>query len=121
MGEKINQYNTSVYLVNTGWTGGPYGVGKRMELKYTRAMISAALDGKLDDVTWTKHEYFQLNIPDSCPGVPSEVLNPENTWIDKKAYKNQAEKLVRLFAENVKRFAGEMPDEILNAGPRLEE
>lgn len=70
-----------------------------MELKYTRAMISAALDGKLDDVTWTKHEYFQLNIPDSCPGVPSEVLNPENTWMDKKAYKNQAEKLVRLFAE----------------------
>ena len=54
-------------------------------------MISAALDGKLDDVTWTKHEYFQLNIPDSCPGVPSEVLNPENTWMDKKAYKNQAE------------------------------
>lgn len=121
LGEKINQYNTSVYLVNTGWTGGPYGVGKRMELKYTRAMISAALDGKLDDVTWTKHEYFQLNIPDSCPGVPSEVLNPENTWMDKKAYKNQAEKLVRLFAENVKRFAGEMPEEILNAGPRLED
>lgn len=87
LGEKINQYNTSVYLVNTGWTGGPYGIGKRMELKYTRAMITAALEGKLEDVNWSKHEYFQLNIPDSCPGVPSEVLNPENTWIDKKHIK----------------------------------
>lgn len=121
LGEKINQYNTSVYLVNTGWTGGPYGVGSRMKLKYTRAMITAALDGKLDDVEWKDYGYFQLCIPDSCPGVPTEVLNPENTWADKKAYHTQAAKLVRKFAENVQRFKGEIPDEILNAGPRLEE
>ncbi len=119
LGEKINQYNTSVYLVNTGWSGGPYGVGKRMELKYTRAMITAALDGKLDGVEWKDYGYFQLCIPDSCPNVPSEVLNPENTWADKKAYHAQAEKLVKFFAENVRRFKGEMPDDILNAGPRL--
>ena len=92
-----------------------------MKLKYTRAMITAALDGKLDDVEWKDYGYFQLCIPDSCPGVPTEVLNPENTWADKKAYHTQAAKLVRKFAENVQRFKGEIPDEILNAGPRLEE
>ena len=121
LGEKINQYNTSVYLVNTGWTGGPYGVGSRMKLKYTRAMITAALDGKIDDVEWKDYGYFQLCIPASCPGVPTEVLNPENTWADKKAYHTQAAKLVHKFAENVQRFKGEIPDEILNAGPKLED
>lgn len=121
LGEKIDKYDAKVYLVNTGWTGGPYGVGKRMELKYTRAMVTAALDGKLDDVEWKDYGYFQLAIPSSCPGVPTEVLNPENTWSDKNAYHKQAEKLVQAFAENVHRFKGEISDEILSAGPKLED
>ena len=86
LGEKMQKHKANVWLVNTGWTGGEYGVGKRMSLKYTRAMITAALDNKLEDVTFTKHDVFGLEMPDTCPDVPSEILNPINTWSEKDAY-----------------------------------
>lgn len=122
LGEKIDQHQTQVYLLNTGWTGGPYGVGQRMNLKYTRAMVTAILEGQLADVAWEKDPIFQVQIPQSCPGVPAKLLQPSNTWSDKNAYRQMADKLAARFAENVKRFKGEMPAEILNAGPlRLEE
>ena len=121
LGEKIDKYNTQVYLLNTGWTGGPYGVGHRMNLKYTRAMVTAALDGQLDNVEWKRDPIFQVYIPESCPNVPKELLTPENTWADKNEYKIAANKLVKRFAENVKKFKGEMSDDILNAGPKASE
>jgi len=121
LGEKIDKYNTQVYLLNTGWTGGPYGIGHRMNLKYTRAMVTAALDGHLDNVEWKRDPIFQVYIPESCPNVPKELLTPENTWADKNEYKIAANKLVKRFAENVKKFKGEMSDDILNAGPKASE
>lgn len=120
LGEKIDEYETSVYLVNTGWSGGGYGVGARMNLKHTRAMVSAALNGDLDNVEWEIDLIFQVAIPKSCPNVPAEILKPVNTWADKQAYEGQAKKLAGLFAKNVVKFHGEMPDEILNAGPKVE-
>ncbi|SEJ25514.1 phosphoenolpyruvate carboxykinase (ATP) [Propionispira arboris] len=120
LGEKIDKFNTHVYLLNTGWSGGPYGVGRRMDLKYTRAMVTAALDGKLDDVDWEIDPIFQVAIPASCPDVPTEILKPSNTWNNKKDYKIQAKKLAKRFAENVEKFKGAMPDDILNAGPKVE-
>ena len=121
LGEKINKYNTRVYLLNTGWTGGPYGIGHRMELSYTRSMVTAALDGSLDQVEWEEDRIFKVCVPKSCPNVPAEILNPANTWKDKAAYRAAASKLVARFAENVKKFKGEMPDDILNAGPSMDE
>ena len=87
---KMKAAGVNVWLVNTGWTGGPYGVGSRMKLKYTRAMITAALDGQLDDVNYVKHPIFGLDVPQTCPNVPSEVLNPKETWSNAKAYDIQA-------------------------------
>ncbi len=118
--EKIKKHNTKVYLVNTGWTGGPFGVGSRMKLKFTRAMVTAALNGTLDNVKWQKDPLFQLEIPMECPDVPSDILAPMNTWKDKDAYKKQAQKLISLFHKNVQRFHGEIDDDIINAGPKLD-
>ena len=92
-----------------------------MDLKYTRAMVTAILDGSLEHVVWEKDPIFQVEIPKSCPGVPDNILKPSNTWMDKNEYKITAGKLVKRFGENVKKFKGEMPDEILNAGPHMEE
>ncbi|MBB5336863.1 phosphoenolpyruvate carboxykinase (ATP) [Pectinatus brassicae] len=117
--KKIQEHNTKVYLVNTGWTGGPYGIGSRMKLKYTRAMLSAALDGKLDNVGWVADSIFRVEVPDFCPEVPIDILKPINTWADKAAYKRQAAKLVDLFAKNVRKFKGEMDDDILSTGPKM--
>jgi len=102
--DKINKHNSTVWLVNTGWSGGPYGVGQRMKIKYTRAMLKAALTGALDNVQFEKDAFFDLDLPTSCPDVPSEVLNPRNTWADKAAYDKQAKHLVGLFEENYKQF-----------------
>ncbi len=99
LGKKMEQHDTDVYLINTGWTGGPYGTGHRINLKYTRAMVDAALSGKLKNVEYTYDPLFHLNIPKEVPGVPSEILIPENTWKNKKAYRETAEKLAKLFAE----------------------
>ncbi len=100
LGEKIKRHNARVWLVNTGWTGGAYGVGSRMKLSYTRAMLKAAFEGELDKVTYTSHSIFGLAMPDECPGVPSEILHPRNTWADPHEYDAAAMKLEAKFLDN---------------------
>ncbi len=117
LGEKIVKHKVNCWLVNTGWTGGAYGVGSRMKIKYTRAMLSAALEGKLDNVSFEKDPFFNLMIPNSCPDVPTEILNPKSTWADKKAYDEQAKKLANMFVENFKEYSDGTADSIKNAGP----
>ncbi len=116
LGEKIDASGASVYLINTGWSGGPYGVGKRMSLKYTRAMVTAALNGELDKVGYELDPIFNVYVPVSCPDVPSEILNPRNTWADKAAYDEAAKKLAQRFNDNFKKYT-HMPQEIVDAGP----
>ncbi|HEX2614714.1 MAG TPA: phosphoenolpyruvate carboxykinase (ATP), partial [Nitrososphaera sp.] len=117
LGEKITEHGTRVYLINTGWTGGPYGVGKRMNLTYTRAMVSAALNGEIDKVPIKHHSTFNLDMPSSCPGVPDEVLDPRNTWSDKDRYDAAAKRLATLFIKNFEKF-GNVSKEIVQAGPK---
>jgi phosphoenolpyruvate carboxykinase (ATP) len=119
LGEKINQYGVNVWLVNTGWTGGAYGVGSRMKLAYTRAMVDAALAGKLDNAEFVEEPVFGFRIPTSVPGVPTEVLNPRDTWADANAYDAQAQKLAGMFRENFKAFEAEVPESVRRAGPKL--
>lgn len=116
LGQKIDQYNAKVYLVNTGWTGGEYGVGKRMNLSYTRAMVRAALEGELDNVETVQDPIFGLPIPLHCPGVPDEVLQPRKTWANEESYEKKAKELAEQFKENFKKFAN-VSDAIKNAGP----
>ncbi len=118
LGEKIKKHNAKCWLVNTGWSGGPYGVGSRMKIQYTRAMLSAALTGKLDDVEYVKDPFFNLNVPVSCEGVPAEVLNPRSTWEDKNAYDETAKKLANMFIENFKEYEEGTAKEIIAAGPK---
>ena len=103
--DKIKAHSSTVWLVNTGWSGGPYGVGSRMKIQFTRAMLRAALTGQLDNIEFVKDAFFDLSIPASCPDVPSEILNPRNTWKDTAAYDKQARHLVELFEENYKQFS----------------
>ncbi len=119
LSKKIEASGVNVWLLNTGLVGGGYGVGKRMSLKHTRALITAALEGKLDNVSFHNHEVFGVQIPDECPGVPSEVLNPRNTWIDKDAYDTQANKLASKFEENFKKFKDNANKEILEGAPKV--
>ena len=120
LGEKIEKYGTKVYLVNTGWSGGPYGVGSRMKLSYTRAMITAALNGSFDSVEYRHDEIFNVDVPQSCPGVPSEIMNPRDTWADKDAYDVSAKKLAKMFSDNFAKKYPNMPKEIAEAGPKAE-
>ncbi len=117
LGDKIKKHKVNCWLVNTGWTGGPYGVGSRMKIQYTRAMLTAALEGKLNNVEYEKEPFFNLLIPKECPNVPAEVLNPRNTWSDKNAYDESAKRLANMFIENFKEFAEGTDEEIRNAGP----
>lgn len=119
LGEKMRRHDTKVWLVNTGWTGGPYGQGKRISLRYTRSMITAAMQGLLDDVPYTTHEIFGLSYPTEVPGVPSEVLDPKNTWTDPAAYDKQAASLSVAFNRNFQRFADKANQETLEAAPRI--
>ena len=119
IGERIARYKARVWLVNTGWTGGAFGVGKRMSIGHTRAMITAALSGRLDDVRYHRHPVFNLEMPASCPGVPSEVLDPRSTWADKAAYDAQAKKLATMFVENFKTFEADVDRAVVDAGPRV--
>jgi len=118
LGEKIAKHEVDVWMVNTGWTGGPYGVGERMSIKHTRAMVNAILDGELANVETETHPIFQTAIPTSCPNVPDEVLNPRNTWADKDAYDAQASKLATKFAENFEQYAEGCSENIQQAGPK---
>jgi phosphoenolpyruvate carboxykinase (ATP) len=118
LGERIARHNARVWLVNTGWTGGAFGVGQRMKIGYTRAMIRAALSGKLDGVAFERDPLFNVDIPISCPDVPPQVLKPRNTWTDPAAYDRQAAKLAAMFAENFKTFASDVTAAVSAAGPR---
>lgn len=118
LGKKITEHGVKCWLVNTGWTGGPYGVGSRIKITYTRAMINAALNGALDNVAYTVDPIFGVQVPTSCPNVPSEVLMPRNTWDDGNAYDAQARKLAGMFVENFKQFSTEVPEGIKAAGPQ---
>ncbi len=118
LGEKIQKHDVRVWLVNTGWTGGPYGVGQRIKLAYTRAMVRAALRGELDDVPVREDPIFGLQVPTRCPGVPDRVLNPRETWADPEAYDRQARELARRFHENFQQFADEVDPAVREAGPR---
>lgn len=119
LSSKMKENNVNVWLVNTGWTGGPYGVGSRMKLKYTRAMITAALEGALNQVPFDQHPVFGLAIPRECPNVPAEILDPRNTWQDKEAYDKKADELSTSFKNNFKKFEAMANQEILQGGPRV--
>ncbi len=119
LGEKIRQNNTEVWLVNTGWTGGPYGVGKRMPLPYTRSMVHAIYSGDLKDVPMQTSKYFNLQVPMHCPGVPEEVLEPQRTWSNPDDYDQQARALAARFQENFNQFAGSVTPEVVAAGPEI--
>ncbi len=118
LGERVARYDVKCWLVNTGWTGGGNGVGKRMNLSHTRAMVKAAISGKLDNVEFVADPIFGVATPASCPGVPSEVLTPRLTWADPQAYDNKAKELASLFAENVKNIEN-LSEAIAAAGPRI--
>ena len=117
LGRKISEHGSSVFLVNTGWSGGPFGVGKRMDIDHTRAMVSAATHGELDDVPTKTHDVFNLDVPLECPGVPSEVLDPRSTWADPDAYDEKARELAQMFIKNFERFVEHVSEETLKAGP----
>jgi len=118
LGEKIATHQARVWLVNTGWTGGPYGVGNRMKIAHTRGMITAALTGQLDNVAYKQHPIFNLDVPTTCPGVPDNVLDPRSTWPDAGKYDEQAKKLAAMFVENFKTFEKDVPASVKEAGPK---
>ena len=118
LGERIRRHGVKVWLINTGWTGGPYGVGERVAIPHTRAMVNAALDGKLDDIPMRQDPVFGFDVPTQCPGVPDEMLDPASSWNDRAAYAAQAAKLAGMFRDNFKTFADEAGEAILAAGPR---
>lgn len=119
LGQKISENKVNVWLVNTGWSGGSYGVGSRIKLPYTRALITAALSGELDKVSFTKHPVFGVEMPDSCPNVPTELLHPRNTWADKAAYDEKAQQLAKAFADNFEKFSDFATEEMLAGAPKV--
>jgi phosphoenolpyruvate carboxykinase (ATP) len=119
LGEKLEKHGSNVWLINTGWTGGPYGTGSRIKIADTRAMVRAALSGELEKIPTVRDEIFGLDVPRQVPGVPDAVLQPRNTWADKEAYDRQAKKLATMFAENFdKNFKGQVPEDVAAAGPQ---
>jgi phosphoenolpyruvate carboxykinase (ATP) len=119
LGQKIKNGKVKVWLVNTGWTGGPYLVGNRIRLSFTRSMVSAALEGKLDTAEFHNHPIFGIAMPVSCPGMPYEILNPINTWADKEAYNVQAKCLATKFIENFKHYESGVSQEIFASAPNF--
>lgn len=120
LGDRLAKHDVPVWLVNTGWTGGPYGVGQRMNINFTRSMVRAALAGKLDDVPTEIDPIFGVAVPVWCPDVPSEFLQPRSTWQDPEAYDAQARELARMFAENFDQYADGVSEGVRAAGPRVE-
>jgi phosphoenolpyruvate carboxykinase (ATP) len=120
LGKKLDQHpDVKVWLINTGWAGGAYGVGSRMKLSYTRAMITAAMNGELDSVSYEQHPVFGFNIPTTCPNVPNELLVASGTWDDKEAYMKKAFELASMFVKNFEKYASQANDEILSAAPKV--
>ena len=118
LGERMSAHGTNAWLVNTGWTGGPWGVGHRMPIAHTRALIAAALSGALDDADYELDPVFNVQVPGTCPGVPTELLRPRGTWANAADYDAQARKLAAMFARNFSTFADSAPAEVVAAGPR---
>jgi len=119
LAKKMKDSGVNVWLINTGWTGGPYGIGQRMSLKHTRRMITAAMKGELDAVSYNVHEIFGLHMPSTCPEVPSQILNPKDTWENPQEYDEVANELALKFSNNFKQFESEATTEILEAAPRV--
>jgi phosphoenolpyruvate carboxykinase (ATP) len=119
LGERMDRFDVPVWLVNTGWTGGPFGTGERMNIAWTRQMVRAAIGGKLDDIPTKTDPIFGFEVPTHCPDVPTEVLWPCDTWADKEAYDHQARKVARMFVDNFRQFDAGVSEEIRAAGPRL--
>ena len=119
LAEKMQTHGARAWLVNTGWTGGPFGVGSRISLKYTRSIIDAIHAGALDEIETTTDPIFGLHLPVSCPGVPSDLLNPKNTWADPVAYDHQAHKLAELFMQNFDKYKAGSSEAIIGAGPKI--
>jgi phosphoenolpyruvate carboxykinase (ATP) len=119
LGERIAQHDVRVWLVNTGWTGGPHGVGSRMKIAHTRAMIRAILNGSLAETKTTPDPIFGVGVPESCPDVPAEVLQPRNTWADKEAYDRQANDLARRFNENFKKYEAGVSEAVRAVAPKV--
>jgi phosphoenolpyruvate carboxykinase (ATP) len=117
LGEKIAKHRAHVWLVNTGWSGGPYGTGRRMKIAYTRAMIRAALSGALDTVAYEHEQRLNLDVPVSCPDVPADVLKPRTTWANPAEYDTQAAKLAKMFIDNFKSFEAGVAADVTAAGP----
>jgi phosphoenolpyruvate carboxykinase (ATP) len=118
LGERLAKHRVHAWLVNTGWTGGPYGVGSRMKIAHTRAMVHAALDGSLSDVAMRQDPVFGFHVPSSCPGVPAEVLDPRGTWKDVAAYDARSTDLAGLFKKNFEQFVSSVSPDVRAAGPR---
>jgi len=118
LGEKLEKHNVQVWLINTGWSGGPYGVGARIKIAHTRAMVNAILSGQLHDVPTEEERFFGLHVPVSCPEVPTEILNTRNTWADKAAYDEKAKELAGKFVDNFAQYADQATPEILAAAPK---
>ncbi|MBP6209092.1 MAG: phosphoenolpyruvate carboxykinase (ATP) [Anaerolineales bacterium] len=116
---KIERYGVTCWLVNTGWVGGPYGVGKRISIKYTRALLNAALEGKLNTVQFKKDPIFGFEVPQSCPNVPDEVMNPATSWHDQKEYDRRYKDLAMRFIQNFAKFTDGTPQEVIDAGPKV--
>lgn len=120
LGKKLDKHpEVNVWLVNTGWTAGAYGTGKRISLQHTRTMVQAAIRGELKQQQFTRHPYFGILMPEACPGVPTATLNPRNTWKNKHAYDKQAEALAELFIQNFDQYRDEASEEIRNASPKM--
>jgi phosphoenolpyruvate carboxykinase (ATP) len=119
LADKLKKHGAQTWLVNTGWSGGPFGVGQRMKIAHTRAIIDAIHSGALDRVELSEDPIFGVGVPKTCPGVPAEVLTPRRTWSDPKAYDETARKLAYRFRENFKAYEGGAASEIKAAGPRI--
>ena len=117
LGERIARHGARVWLINTGWTGGAYGTGERIAIPHTRAMVNAALDGRLDEVPTWRDPVFGFEVPETCPGVPPSILRPRESWGDKVAYDAQAAKLAKMFHENFEAYRDEVPAHVCEAGP----
>jgi len=121
MGKRLDESGAQVWMINTGWSGGSHGVGERIKLRFTRAMISAALEGQLDEVGYDTHEVFGLAMPKTCPNVPAEILNPRSTWADKAAYDTKANELAEKFVKNFEKYSDFANAEIMAASPRVKD
>ena len=116
--QKIQKHGAHVWLVNTGWTGGPFGIGKRISIRYTRALLNAALNGSLLTVGYKQDPVFGFEVPTECEGVPSQILDPANTWPSREQYFDKYDALAARFIENFKLMMAECPEHILEAGPK---